>query len=185
MPSASLDTVHAVRQVWLAPVGVRIRRWPVGLASRGPAARATRPCRRLGAAASVVATTVDRNKVATSWLRAGRGVAGRLGASGWPADGSGAPPPPRPGWRPCGDGRGRRTTRPGRPWRRLRFWAAGSRGGCWPWWSSWRGKRWSPPALDLPLDSVVGHVLPLHRRGVTVVLTLDPDGCTVVTRIGW
>jgi hypothetical protein len=29
-------------------------------------------------------------------------------------------------------------------------------------------------ALDLPLDAVVGHVLDLHRRGVTVVLTLDP-----------
>jgi hypothetical protein len=29
-------------------------------------------------------------------------------------------------------------------------------------------------ALDLPLDTVVGHVLDLHRRGVTVVLTLDP-----------
>jgi hypothetical protein len=30
--------------------------------------------------------------------------------------------------------------------------------------------------LDLPLDTVVGHVLDLHRRGVTVVLTLDPAG---------
>jgi hypothetical protein len=39
-------------------------------------------------------------------------------------------------------------------------------------------------ALDLPLATVVGHVLPLHRRGVTVVLTLDPAGCSVVTRIG-
>ena len=39
-------------------------------------------------------------------------------------------------------------------------------------------------ALDLPLATIVGHVLPLHRRGVTVVLTLDPAGCTVVTRIG-
>jgi hypothetical protein len=29
-------------------------------------------------------------------------------------------------------------------------------------------------ALDLPRDTVVGHVLDLHRRGVTVVLTLDP-----------
>jgi hypothetical protein len=29
-------------------------------------------------------------------------------------------------------------------------------------------------ALDLPLAIVVGHVLNLHRRGVTVVLTLDP-----------
>jgi hypothetical protein len=38
--------------------------------------------------------------------------------------------------------------------------------------------------LDLPLDTVVGHVLDLHRRGVTVVLTLDPAGCTVVTLIG-
>jgi len=38
--------------------------------------------------------------------------------------------------------------------------------------------------LDLPLDVVVGHVLDLHRRGVTVVLTLDPPGCTVVTLIG-
>jgi hypothetical protein len=39
-------------------------------------------------------------------------------------------------------------------------------------------------ALDLPLDTVVGHVLDLHRRGVTVVLTLDRPGGTVVTRIG-
>jgi hypothetical protein len=39
-------------------------------------------------------------------------------------------------------------------------------------------------ALDLPLDTVVGHVLDRHRRGVTVVLTLDPAGCTVVTLIG-
>ena len=39
-------------------------------------------------------------------------------------------------------------------------------------------------ALDLPLDTVVGHVLDLHRRGVTVVLILDPAGCTVVTLIG-
>ena len=39
-------------------------------------------------------------------------------------------------------------------------------------------------ALDLPLDTVVGHVLDLHRRGVTVVLTLDPAGGTVVTLIG-
>jgi hypothetical protein len=39
-------------------------------------------------------------------------------------------------------------------------------------------------ALDLPLDTVVGHVLDLHRRGVTVVLTLDPAGCTVVILIG-
>jgi hypothetical protein len=39
-------------------------------------------------------------------------------------------------------------------------------------------------ALDLPLATVVGHVLPLHRRGVTVVLTLDPGGCTVVILIG-
>jgi hypothetical protein len=39
-------------------------------------------------------------------------------------------------------------------------------------------------ALDLPLATVVGHVLPLHRRDVTVVLTLDPDGYNVVTRIG-
>jgi hypothetical protein len=39
-------------------------------------------------------------------------------------------------------------------------------------------------ALDLPLATVVGHVLDLHRRGVTVVLTLDPAGCTVITRIG-
>jgi hypothetical protein len=46
------------------------------------------------------------------------------------------------------------------------------------------GRRWSPPALDLPLLTVVGHVLDLHRRGVTVVLTLDPAGCTAVTRIG-
>jgi hypothetical protein len=28
-------------------------------------------------------------------------------------------------------------------------------------------------ALDLPLDTVVGHVLHRHRPGVTVVLTLD------------
>jgi hypothetical protein len=39
-------------------------------------------------------------------------------------------------------------------------------------------------ALDLAPDSVVGHVLDLHRRSVTVVLTLDPAGCTVVTLIG-
>jgi hypothetical protein len=39
-------------------------------------------------------------------------------------------------------------------------------------------------ALDLPLDTVVGHALPLHRQGVTVVLTLDPAGCTVVILIG-
>jgi hypothetical protein len=39
-------------------------------------------------------------------------------------------------------------------------------------------------ALDLSLGTVVGHVLDLHRRGVTVVLTLDPAGCTVVTLIG-
>jgi hypothetical protein len=39
-------------------------------------------------------------------------------------------------------------------------------------------------ALDLPLATVVGHVLHLHRQAVTVVLTLDPAGCTVVTRIG-
>jgi hypothetical protein len=39
-------------------------------------------------------------------------------------------------------------------------------------------------ALHLPLDTVVGHVLDLHRRGGTVVLTLDPAGCTVVTLIG-
>jgi hypothetical protein len=39
-------------------------------------------------------------------------------------------------------------------------------------------------ALDLPLATVVGHVLDLHRRGVNVVLTLDPAGCSVVTRIG-
>jgi hypothetical protein len=39
-------------------------------------------------------------------------------------------------------------------------------------------------ALDLPLATVVGHVLPLHRRGVTVVVTLDPAGGTVVTLIG-
>jgi hypothetical protein len=39
-------------------------------------------------------------------------------------------------------------------------------------------------ALHLSLDTVVGHVLDLHRRGVTVVLTLDPAGCTVVTPIG-
>jgi hypothetical protein len=39
-------------------------------------------------------------------------------------------------------------------------------------------------ALHLPLDTVVGHVLDLHRRGVTVVLTLDPAGWTVVTLIG-
>jgi hypothetical protein len=39
-------------------------------------------------------------------------------------------------------------------------------------------------ALDLPLDTVVGHVLDLHRRDVTVVFTLDPAGCTVVTLIG-
>jgi hypothetical protein len=29
-------------------------------------------------------------------------------------------------------------------------------------------------ALDLPLDTVVGHVLDLHRRGLTMMLTLDP-----------
>jgi hypothetical protein len=39
-------------------------------------------------------------------------------------------------------------------------------------------------ALDLPLDTVVGHVLDLHRRGLTVVLTLDPAWGTVVTLIG-
>jgi hypothetical protein len=39
-------------------------------------------------------------------------------------------------------------------------------------------------ALDLPRDTVVGHVLDLHRRGVTVVLTLDRPGCTVVILIG-
>jgi hypothetical protein len=39
-------------------------------------------------------------------------------------------------------------------------------------------------ALDLPLAIVVGHVLDLHRRGVTVVLTLDWAGGAVVTRIG-
>jgi hypothetical protein len=39
-------------------------------------------------------------------------------------------------------------------------------------------------ALDLPLAIVVGHVLDLHRQGVTVVLTLDPAGRTVVTLIG-
>jgi hypothetical protein len=39
-------------------------------------------------------------------------------------------------------------------------------------------------ALDLPRDTVVGHVLDLHRRGVTVVLTLDPARGTVVTLIG-
>jgi hypothetical protein len=39
-------------------------------------------------------------------------------------------------------------------------------------------------ALDLPLAIVVGHVLDLHRRDVTVVFTLDPPGCTVVTLIG-
>ena len=39
-------------------------------------------------------------------------------------------------------------------------------------------------ALDLPLDSVVGHVLDAYAAGVTVVLTLDPAGCIVVTLIG-
>jgi hypothetical protein len=39
-------------------------------------------------------------------------------------------------------------------------------------------------ALDLPLVTVVGHVLDLHRRDVTVVLTLDWAGGAVVTRIG-
>jgi hypothetical protein len=39
-------------------------------------------------------------------------------------------------------------------------------------------------ALDLPLAIVVGHVLDLHRRDVTVVLTLDWAGGAVVTRIG-
>jgi hypothetical protein len=40
-------------------------------------------------------------------------------------------------------------------------------------------------ALDLPRDTVVGHDLDPHRPGgVTVVLTLDPAGCTVVTLIG-
>jgi hypothetical protein len=40
--------------------------WPVA-ASR----RSTRPYGRLGAAASVVARAVDKNKVAMSWLRPG------------------------------------------------------------------------------------------------------------------
>jgi hypothetical protein len=39
-------------------------------------------------------------------------------------------------------------------------------------------------ALDLPLATVVGHVLDLHRWGVTVVLILDPACCTVVILIG-
>jgi hypothetical protein len=39
-------------------------------------------------------------------------------------------------------------------------------------------------ALNLPLATVLGHLLHLPRRGVTVVLTLDPAGCTVVTLIG-
>jgi hypothetical protein len=39
-------------------------------------------------------------------------------------------------------------------------------------------------ALDLPLAIVVGHVLDLYRRDVTVVLTLDWAGGAVVTRIG-
>jgi hypothetical protein len=38
-------------------------------------------------------------------------------------------------------------------------------------------------ALDLPLVTVIGHVLDLPP-GVTVVPTLDPAGCTVVTLIG-
>jgi hypothetical protein len=67
MPLASLDAVHAVRQVWFAPAGARIR--PVASATgQSRPGGATRPCRRLGAAASTVATAMDRNTVATSWM---------------------------------------------------------------------------------------------------------------------
>ena len=92
-------------------------------------------------------------------------------------------PRPRLVCRPCGDWRRRSTTRPDRSWRRPRARAAGSRG--------WLLTALVEPeeqavvaALDLPLDTVVGHVLDLHRRGFTMVLTLDPAGCTVVILIG-
>jgi hypothetical protein len=38
-------------------------------------------------------------------------------------------------------------------------------------------------ALDLPLVTVIGHVLDL-TDGVTMALTLDPAECAVVTLIG-
>jgi len=155
MPLASLDAVHAVRQVWFAPAGARIR----------PVASATGQSRRPGCG------LVEKLLAASG--RAGGPRMGRAHRRG-----------PRPWSRPCGDGRRRWTRRPGRSRRRPRSWAAGSTGGCWPRWSSWRGRRWSPPALDLPLLPSSATFSTFTAGGVTVVLTLDPAGCTVVTRIG-
>jgi hypothetical protein len=161
-----------------------------GLASHPPVASGTgesrpggaiRPCGRLGAAANAVATTVDRNTAAMSWMRPGRGVAGRVGGErvnrGWV--GRAAPvlgPDPavtlagagRHG--PAGPGGGHG---PGPPGRRAAADRDGGAGG------ESAGRRPRPPA---------GYRCRPRSRpsppGVTVVFTLDPAGCTVVTLIG-
>src|SRR4029450_1971988 len=87
--------------------------WPPGLVRAGLASRPPVPAglargrpaalhpalRRLGAAASAVATAMDRNRAAMAWLRAGRGVAGRLGGGrgggGWGGRRARAPGPGR------------------------------------------------------------------------------------------
>jgi hypothetical protein len=172
MPSASLDTVHAVRQVWFARPALASAGgqpdWPV------PARRrSTRSCRRRGAAASAVATAMDRNTVATSWMRAGRGAGGRLGGKrvdlGWLGPTAAAPflgPDPAvtdPGagrHGPAGPGGGRGPGPAGRQAAADRHGQATGASG---------GRRPRPPAS--------------YRRrpctrpsppGVTVVLTLDP-----------
>jgi hypothetical protein len=181
MPSASLNAVHAAR-----PSLVR-----AGLASHPPVASATGQSRPSGApglagGSARRRTSPRRRPTGTRSRCPGCGLVEELlaasGRAGGPRMGRARRRRPRPGRRPCGDAGRRRTTRPGRS-RRPRSRAAGSTGGGWPRWSSWRSKR-LVAALDLPLVTVVGHVLDLHRRGVTVVLTLDPVGGTVVTLIG-
>jgi hypothetical protein len=105
------------------------------------------------------------------------------GARGWTADGSGAPPPPLSlvqtlRWRAQAlDDTARQVP------------AAAAVLSC-----RVDGRRLATmveledeavvAALDLPLAIVVGHVLDLYRRDVTVVFTVDPAGGAVVTLIG-
>jgi hypothetical protein len=80
--NCGVDTVPAARQVWFAEAGVRIRRWPAGLASRGLAARhpAVPAARRGGERRRDDGDRQEhgRDVLDAAWSRA----AGRLGGEG-------------------------------------------------------------------------------------------------------
>src|SRR4029450_7025356 len=80
LATCGVDTVLAARPSLVRAGLASHPRWPAGLASRG------RGRRRRGARAGA-ARARDSNTAAMTWLRGGRGVAGRLGGErvdlGW------------------------------------------------------------------------------------------------------